>query len=146
MNISEKYWPNTLFIGSSIVLSAGAQLLMKVGMQELGSVDLAHALANASAATAHLLPVVTWILAGLVFYAISMLFWLAALAKYELSMAYPLLSLSYVLVYIGAASWPRLHETVSALKTIGIILIIAGVYLVTRTESNSRNNSRESCG
>ncbi len=74
------------------------------------------------------------------------LFWLAALAKYELSMAYPLLSLSYVLVYIGAASWPRLHETVSALKTIGIILILAGVFLVTRTQSNSRNNSRESCG
>ena len=143
MTISIKHWPETLFIGCSIVLSAGAQLLMKAGMLELVGVDMARVLESVPMATAHLLPTAVWVLIGLGCYAISMLTWLAALTKYELSLAYPLLSISYVLVYIGAILWPRLHESVSVSKTIGILFILVGVFLVTRTQSNGRE-SRES--
>lgn len=134
MTIRTNHWPEMLFIGCSIVLSAAAQLLMKAGMLELEGVDMARVLESVPMATAHLLFTAVWVLAGLVCYVISMLSWLAALTKYELSLAYPLLSISYVLVYIGAVLWPRLHESVSVSKSISILFILVGVFLVTRTK------------
>ena len=50
------------------------------------------------------------------------------------------LAITLVLVYVGAVIWPRLHETLSVSKTIGILLILAGVFLVTRS-INSRQES-----
>ena len=75
------------------------------------------------------------IILGLAAYGISMLLWMMALAKYELSFAYPILSTSYILVYLGAVLLPQLNETVSTAKTIGIILIVIGVIFVTRSKS-----------
>lgn len=134
MNNNTKNGPFMLFIGCSIVLSAGAQLLMKVGMLELNHTGIAYILEKLPAIGTDLLPAAAWVMVGLVFYVSSMLFWLAALSRCELSLAYPLLSLSYVLVYLGAVFWPRLHETVTVSKTTGILFILVGVFLVTRTK------------
>ena len=73
---------------------------------------------------------------GLATYGISMLCWMMALANYQLSLAYPMLSTSYILVYLGAVWLPQLNETVSTTKTIGIILIVIGVVFVTRSKSS----------
>jgi undecaprenyl phosphate-alpha-L-ara4N flippase subunit ArnF len=135
MNVCDKHCREILLICCSIVLSACAQLLMKAGMLELDGIDLSQLRGDTPAMMMHLYPVVAWVLGGLVLYATSMLAWLAVLATCELSYAYPLLSLSYVLVYIAAVLWPRLHETVSVSKTIGILLVLAGVFLVTRTKN-----------
>lgn len=123
-----------LFIGLSVVLSAGAQLLMKAGMLELSTLVSMARPVSASPTIQELLPVTGWVLAGLALYALSMLSWLLALMKYELSLAYPLLSLSYALVYVAAIFWPRLHEAATLNKTAGILLILAGVFLVTRPD------------
>ncbi len=125
------------FVGCSVVLSACAQLLMKSGMLELSTAS--ELLSRTFALESLYLPVVQttilWVVAGLSCYAVSMLFWMAALARYELSLAYPMLSLSYVLVYIGAVYLPSLHESVTALRSGGIVLIVIGVILVTRSRS-----------
>jgi undecaprenyl phosphate-alpha-L-ara4N flippase subunit ArnF len=139
MTTRAAYWPHMLFITCSIVLSAGAQLLMKAGMQELNGVGMTRFLHYSPEVTAVLVPSAIWVLSGLTFYALSMLFWMAALAKYKLSQAYPLLSLSYVMVYLGAIAWPRLHDTVSPKRMFGILFIIAGVLLVTRPNNEARN-------
>ena len=55
------------------------------------------------------------------------------LVRYRLSYAYPLLASSYVLVYIGATSWPTLAEPATPQRTIGTLLILAGVALVSLT-------------
>lgn len=116
---------NMLFIGISILLSACAQLLMKFGVLELhGSENILSIYWLAA----------TWVSIGIACYGLSMLFWMAALTKYELSFAYPMLSLSYVLVYIAAALIPQLDESVSLWKTIGIAFIVIGVVLVTKTK------------
>ena len=120
-----------LFVCASFVLSACAQLFMKAGMLDL------HGLVSFEFSA--LLPSLLWVAGGLCSYAFSMLFWMAALARYELSLAYPMLSLSYVLVYIGAVQWARLGEHVSLLKTVGILLIVLGVLLVTRSAGGSKN-------
>lgn len=113
-----------VLIAASIALSAMAQLFMKAGMLEI------HGLQRIDIGL--LWPSFIWITVGLGSYAISMLLWMGALTKYELSFAYPLLSMSYVLVYIGAVSWPRLNEDLSLWKTAGIVLIVIGVFLVAR--------------
>jgi len=137
MNNNHERWQSLLFIVGSIVLSASAQLLMKAGMLELDEIGFKQAISDAFPIMPLLLLTFAWVAVGLLLYAISLLFWLAALARYELSLAYPLLSLSYVLVYFGAVMWPRLNETVSFSKTLGILLILAGVFMVTRQDNDN---------
>ncbi len=87
---------------------------------------------------------------GLTTYAMSVLAWIVALKKYQLSRAYPFLSLGYVLVYLIAVIWPGLDETLSWGKTAGIVLILAGVTLIVKRETDTdievdiRSNSSQS--
>ncbi len=118
-----------LLLFSSILLGSAAQLMIKLGMNILPS-DLNSSMDIPWAS-------LFWIVSGLAGYAVSMLIWMMALANYELSFAYPMLSISYILVYIGAVAIPQLNETVSINKSIGIMLIIAGVIFVTRSESKT---------
>jgi undecaprenyl phosphate-alpha-L-ara4N flippase subunit ArnF len=68
--------------------------------------------------------------AGMVCYGTSMFCWLAALGRLPLNLAYPLLSLSYPLVYLGAVLLPFFNETVNAQRLAGIGLIMLGVALL----------------
>ena len=72
-------------------------------------------------------------------YALSMLCWLGALKHLPLGRAYSLLSISYALVYLLAASLPVLNEHFSLSKTLGVALVILGVLVI-----NSRRASTTS--
>jgi undecaprenyl phosphate-alpha-L-ara4N flippase subunit ArnF len=117
------------FLAASIVLSAFGQLAMKIGMAGL------HGLLDAATGGWSLGMLVEapilWTVLGLASYGSSMLCWLAVLARYPLSYAYPMLGLSYVLVYVGATEWPRLAEPASTPRTLGTLLIVMGVALVS---------------
>lgn len=117
-------------LGASIVLSAAGQLAMKVGMRELHRAG-AGSLAGADWST--LGPAIAWTAAGLASYAVSMLAWLLVLARYPLSYAYPLLGLSYVLVFAVATQWSVLGESATPLRVVGTLLVVAGVVLVSST-------------
>ena len=69
-------------------------------------------------------------------YALSMLCWLGALKHLPLGRAYSLLSISYALVYLLAASLPVFNEDFSVSKTLGVALVILGVLII-----NSRRAS-----
>ena len=56
--------------------------------------------------------------------------WMLALNEFELSKAYPYMSLSFVIVLI--LSFFLLKETVSVEKTLGCILIVAGIIIISR--------------
>ena len=116
---------------ASIVLSAAGQLAMKVGMLALHGVD-----ELARAGWSAIGPAVMWTVLGLVSYAVSMLAWLLVLARYPLSYAYPLLGLSYVLVYAVATQWSALAESATPLRTLGTLLVVAGVVLVSSTRAD----------
>ena len=66
-----------------------------------------------------------WILSALVAGALAVLSWMTAMTKFELSYAYPFMSLSYVLV-LGLSA-PMLHERITAPKIIGMALIVTGI-------------------
>ena len=68
-----------------------------------------------------------WILSGFAAAAIAALCWMAALTRFELSYAYPFMSLSFVLVL--GLSVPFLHEAITAPKIIGMGLIVAGIII-----------------
>ena len=68
---------------------------------------------------------------GLVLYGISTLLWIYALRTVELSYAYPLISLGYVLVFI--ASYYFFHEAIGPLRLAGLLLILAGILLVAKS-------------
>lgn len=57
-----------------------------------------------------------------------MLLWIVVLSKFELSYAYPMLSLGYVFVALGA--WLFLGETISPIQWLGIFTIMVGVMMV----------------
>ena len=120
-----------LLLAMSIILSACAQLFMKVSMINLQLHDMAH-----TDLPAILLLVIenksiaSWLVAGILCYALSMLSWMFALIKYELSFAYPFLGITYILVYLGAIYWPVIGEQLSWQRTTGIILILIGVIFV----------------
>ena len=121
-----------LIIGS-ILLGSTAQLLLKLGMNALpATLDFSAAFPYFAA---------LWIGLGLSCYALSLMLWMLALSRYDLSFAYPMLSVSYILVYLGAVLLPSLHESVSWSKTMGILLIVAGVILVTRSHAVNADSS-----
>jgi undecaprenyl phosphate-alpha-L-ara4N flippase subunit ArnF len=118
-----------LLIISSILLGSAAQLLLKIGINLLP--------AELSLSIPFPVTAALWIVSGLACYGLSLMLWMMALSRYELSFAYPMLSLSYILVYLGAMAIPQLHETFSVSKTLGILLIVLGVILVTRSKKTA---------
>jgi drug/metabolite transporter (DMT)-like permease len=69
-----------------------------------------------------------FVLLGFILYGASSIFWLFVLQKFQLSVAYPALSLTYVAVV--AISILVLKEPFTFAKSIGIALIIIGVYFL----------------
>jgi multidrug transporter EmrE-like cation transporter len=71
------------------------------------------------------------VLAGLGCYVLSVGLWLVALSRVDVSLAYPMLSLGYVVNAIAA--WYLFGEAVGALRFAGIALILLGVLVVSRS-------------
>lgn len=65
---------------------------------------------------------------GLTLFGISALFWLIVLSQVPLSVAYPVVGLSYVVIV--AFSKLILHENVPLLRWIGVIVVAIGIALV----------------
>ncbi|MCK6189240.1 MULTISPECIES: 4-amino-4-deoxy-L-arabinose-phosphoundecaprenol flippase subunit ArnF [unclassified Pseudomonas] len=117
---------------SSVGLVSAAQLGMRWSMTRL---PLPHEWLSAQVDSGALGVVLLAIFA----YALSMLCWLGALRHLPLGRAYSLLSISYALVYLLAASLPVFNEHFSLSKSLGVALVILGVLII-----NSRRASATS--
>nr|WP_242469453.1 SMR family transporter [Rhabdochromatium marinum] len=67
---------------------------------------------------------------GLICYGISVVVWLLALSRVDVSIAYPMLSLGYVVNALAAWAW--LGESMNVGKVAGVGIIIVGVYVLAR--------------
>ncbi|MDE8740360.1 4-amino-4-deoxy-L-arabinose-phosphoundecaprenol flippase subunit ArnF [Pectobacterium polaris] len=119
----------------SIVLASAAQVLMKSGMLALPSISIAHwpSLSTLLAGW----PAVA-VLFGMLCYGLSMVCWFMVLRYLPLSRAYPLISLSYAVVYLAAVFLPWLNEPMSLRKNLGVLIILLGVWLVSRNAQTAR--------
>jgi multidrug transporter EmrE-like cation transporter len=105
------------FILTGVLLNAGAQLLLKAGTN-------ARPLGLALAIEPH-------IVAGLACYVVSVVVWVIGLSRVPVSIAYPMLSIGYVVNAIAA--YYLLDEAVTPMRLAGIGIIIVGVYVVARS-------------
>lgn len=112
----------------SVLLVSGAQLALKWAVMQFPQAALN--LEFLSAVLFDSLPGLCALLAGLTAYALSMVCWYLALRRIPLSKAYPLLSLSYVLVWAAAIVLPWLNEPFSALKLLGVAAVFIGLILI----------------
>ena len=110
------------------VTGVAGQLLLKVGMSQLGALEISIAAIPSLIARIILSP---YIIVGLAIYFGGVFFWLLALNRADLSYVYPFASLSYVLITL--ASWLLLHEAVPLMRWIGLVVICIGVMLVARS-------------
>ncbi len=116
-----------IILFAAIALATGGQLLLKAGMNRVGTIsDLA--------AVSGLIPLVmrvltTWqVVLGLAVFGLSAVFWLVTLSRVPLSTAYPAVSLSYVLIL--AFSVIALGERPSIAVWTGALLIMLGITLI----------------
>ena len=113
---------------TGVLLNAVAQLLLKAGTNAVGHFEFS---------TTNLVPIGTrlalepHILGGLACYVISVVVWIMALSRVEVSIAYPMLSIGYVLNALAAWYW--FGEALTTMRMTGIVVIIVGVYLVARS-------------
>lgn len=114
-------------MGASVVLVTVAQLVLKWGMMNIPLLSLADI--NVQFLTMYFVQLAS-VMCGLMGYALSMLCWFFALRYLPLNRAYPLLSLSYALVYLGAVLLPWFNEPATLLKTLGAGFILLGIWLI----------------
>ncbi len=116
------------FIFTGICLNAVAQLLLKAGTNAVGAI---HLTAENWFATGLKLATQLPIIGGLSCYVLSVVVWIIGLSRVDVTIAYPLLSLGYIINAIGA--WYFLGEAVSLQRIVAITVIIIGVALLTRS-------------
>jgi drug/metabolite transporter (DMT)-like permease len=116
------------FIISGVILNAFAQLFLKAGTNAVGAI---HLTSENWFATGWKLATQLPILAGLTCYAISLVVWVIGLSRADVTMAYPMLSLGYVVTAVLA--WMFLGEVVSPQRMVALAVIIIGVALLART-------------
>ena len=120
---------NFLLILTCVVLGVCGQLLLKHGMSaDPDKVDRVVEIIP-RLTKAFLSPVV---LAGFALYFLSATLWLIVLTRNELSYAYPMLSMGYVLVVF--LSRMLFHEAVTGTRILGTLVVVFGVYLISRTQ------------
>jgi Small Multidrug Resistance protein. len=118
-----------LLAAGSIVLVTLAQLLFKYGLSQLPAMGQPLSeLVTALLQMADYQPLLL-IAIGIAGYGGSLLCWLGALRYLPLHRAYPLLALSYGLVYLGAVLLPWMAEPFSWIRALGVVLIMLGVGL-----------------
>ena len=113
---------------TGVLLNAAAQLLLKAGTTRVGHFDFSM---NNIAPIGWQLATQPHIVAGMGCYAVSLVVWIMALSRVPVSIAYPMLSIGYVVN--AFAAWWLFGESLAAQKLIGIGFIVVGVWLVARS-------------
>ncbi len=113
---------------TGVLLNAAAQLLLKAGTNRLGTLFPPE-----SEVAFEFMRIFfqSFILGGLSCYVVSVALWIVALSKVPVSVAYPMLSIGYIVNAIAA--YYLFGENLTIQKMFGISVIIIGVYLVAKS-------------
>lgn len=113
---------------TGVLLNAIAQLFLKAGARDVGQFEFS---------LANMVPI-GWklatnlpIIGGLTCYVLSVVIWIMALSRVEVSIAYPMLSIGYVLN--AALAYWLFGEAVGPMRVAGIAVIIVGVFIVAKS-------------
>jgi len=113
---------------AGVLLNAAAQLMLKAGTNAIGAFEFS---ADNVVPVGWKMATQPYILAGIGCYVVSVVVWILALSRTEVSVAYPMLSIGYVVNAIAA--WYLFGEAVTAARLAGIGVIVLGVFIVARS-------------
>ena len=121
-------WAAFGLVMTGVLLNAIAQLALKASVSDTGiiNLDLQSLLSSAGSLATNL-----WLWVGLICYAVSVVVWILALSRVDVSIAYPMLSIGYIVNALAASQ--LFNEPLGVGKVIGIGIIIVGVYVLARS-------------
>lgn len=111
---------------ASVSLSALAQTSFKYGVSRVHLPDAAGLMTKAMAFLFS-----PFVLLGLALYGVGTVLWLFALRQLDLSLAYPFVAMSFVMVALSGIA--LLGEPVNAGRLLGLALIILGLLVMARS-------------
>jgi multidrug transporter EmrE-like cation transporter len=116
-----------IYVLGSVLFTVYGQLVVKWQVAKAGALP-----GNLPAKISFLLHLVLnpWIMSAMAAGFCALLSWLAAMTKFELSYAYPFMSLAFVLVLILSAV--LFHEAVTVPKVLGVVLVMVGIIVASR--------------
>ena len=116
---------NIFLILLSIVCSSTAQIMLKVGTNQIGNqiTGIFDFLLKAA--------LTPQVITGVSLHVGALLFWLLALRRVDVSYAYPFISLGFVFVLLMSAFW--LRESINLERITGVIFILIGIVYVARS-------------
>lgn len=113
---------------TGVALNAAAQILLKQGMVQVGEFGLAWSSLLQIGPRVAMNP---FVLAGLSSYVVSVGAWLVVLSRVDVSIAYPMVSLGYIItVILGKFLF---NEAVTMQRLLGVLIICLGVLIVARS-------------
>jgi multidrug transporter EmrE-like cation transporter len=114
---------------ASVSLNVTANILLKKGVMSFGGISASKAELLTSLTKAAFNP---FIIIGLMLYGLSFVIWLRVLSFNDLSRAYPIFaSVVFLMTTLGSIKF--LNEDVSAMRFVGIIVMLAGIFIVARS-------------
>ncbi len=109
-----------------VVLTPVGQVILKIGMNQIGAIEGIKQLFSPGTLLA--LATNPYIIGGLVLAAFNFILWMGAMSQLNISHMYPIVGISYVILALIALVF--LGEHISLLRWVGILVIVAGVFIV----------------
>jgi multidrug transporter EmrE-like cation transporter len=110
-----------LYLVLALTLNAVANILLKIGATRLGGLEEPHLLAR--------LVSDYYLFAGLLLFALNVMFYFAALTRLNLSVAYPIMVAGGIVIVVSVSVF-ALREAVTPLQIVGLALLILGIAFV----------------
>jgi len=116
-----------LLILAGVLLNALAQFALKASVNDVGVINIGIETVPVLIRLAGNL----WLWLGLSCYGISVIVWILALSRVDVTIAYPMLSIGYIVNALAAQAF--LGESLRTQRIIGIGIIIVGVFFLARS-------------
>jgi drug/metabolite transporter (DMT)-like permease len=110
----------------SVVFAVAGQFTLKTAMNAVGRIGATEIAEAGDTIVRALKEPRLWL--GLALFGISAIFWLVVLSRVDLSVAYPFVGLSYIVVVLFARLF--LHEQVTALRWLGVVVVAVGIAII----------------
>ena len=109
------------------LLMATGQIVIKTGLTRIGGLSAGRDFWSS------IISFISnpFVILGISLYLISAVTWIWVVSQRPLSYIYPFLALSYVFALVGSKVF--LHEDIHPLRWIGVVVIVIGIYLISRT-------------
>ena len=120
-----------LFVLISVLLAASAQLTLKYGVDRVTKQGHSGIVLSEPLTSALRVAKEPFVWAGLLLFAVSAGVWIVVLSRVSLSFAYPFAALTYVIILLFDRL--LLKVEVPGLRWIGVLLIVSGIILISRT-------------